>query len=224
MIHFGVTMFQLAATEKALLVVLLVASLAGFGWRFGAVLLRIRAAKPDADFSLWPIASRVRELVWEVMLQAKVIRERPLPGLAHAFVFWGFCAFALVTLNHVAIGFGARFLPPGSFYFQIAAVFAVLVAIGIAGLFIRRFVVRPKWLGELSWESGVIALLIFVLMATYLDALWIGDSKTLWWAHTRGAAHLPPLDPAHQASAPGPQPVFDFPLARRLCENSTTRR
>ena len=31
------------------------------------------------------------------MLQGKVIRERPLPGLAHAFVFWGFCAFALIT-------------------------------------------------------------------------------------------------------------------------------
>ena len=82
------------------------------------------------------------------MLQAKVIRQRPLPGLAHAFVFWGFCAFALVTLNHVAIGFGTRFLAPGSFYFHLAAVFAVLVAISIAGLFVRRFFVRPKWLGE----------------------------------------------------------------------------
>src|SRR5580765_5151092 len=128
MLHFWVRMFQFSATERLLFAVLLAASVAGFGWRFGAVLRTIRKAKPDADFSLLPIGPRIRELVWEVMFQAKVIRERPLPGLAHAFVFWGFCAFALVTLNHVAIGFGAGFLTPGSFYFQLAGVFAVLVA------------------------------------------------------------------------------------------------
>jgi len=190
MLHFGVRMF-----EKLLLAALLVASLAGFWWRFGAVLRRIRAAKPDADFSLFPVGPRVRELVWEVMLQAKVIRERPLPGLAHAFVFWGFCAFALVTLNHIAIGFGIGFLTPGSFYFQLAAVFAVLVAISIAGLFVRRFILRPKWLGELSYQSGVIALLIFVLMATYLAAFWFGDSRSLWWAHTAALLIFVPLIP-----------------------------
>jgi Fe-S oxidoreductase len=190
MLHFWVTMF-----EKLLLGLLLAASLAGFWWRFGAVLRRIRAAKPDADFSLFPVGSRVRELVWEVILQAKVIRERPLPGLAHAFVFWGFCAFALVTLNHLAIGFGAHFLTPGGFYFQLAAVFAVLVAISIAGLFVRRFIQRPKWLGELSYQSGVIALLIFVLMATFLVAFWAGDSKALWWTHTAALLVFLPLIP-----------------------------
>jgi Fe-S oxidoreductase len=129
------------------------------------------------------------------MLQAKVIRERPLPGLAHAFVFWGFCAFALVTLNHIAIGFGMRFLAPGGFYFQLAAVFAVLVAISISGLFVRRFILRPKWLGDLSYQSGVIAVLILALMVTYLAAFRIGDSKTLWWAHTLALLVFLPLIP-----------------------------
>jgi hypothetical protein len=35
------------------------------------------------------------------MLQGKVIEQRPLPGLAHAFVYWGFPTFGLVTLNHI---------------------------------------------------------------------------------------------------------------------------
>jgi Fe-S oxidoreductase len=195
MLHFWVSMFELPVTGKLLLAALLAASLAGFWWRFGAVVSRIRAAKPDADFSLFPLAPRVRELIWEVMLQAKVIRERPLPGLAHAFVFWGFCDFALVTLNHIAIGFGVGFLKPGGFYFQLAAVFAVLVAISISGLFLRRFVSRPKWLGELSYQSGVIAVLIFVLMATYVAAFWMGDSKWLWWAHTAALIVFLPLIP-----------------------------
>ena len=181
--------------EKLLLALLLVASLAGFWWRFGAVLRKVRAAKPDTDFSLFPLGPRIRELVWEVMLQAKVIRERPLPGLAHAFVFWGFCAFALVTLNHIAIGFGMRILASGSFYFQLAAVFAVLVAISIAGLFVRRFFLRPKWLGDLSHHSGVIALLIFVLMVTFLGAFWAGDSKLVWWTHTAALLVFLPLIP-----------------------------
>ena len=189
MLHFWVRMF-----EKLLLGVLLAASVTAFGWRFGAVLRKIRAARPDADFSLSPIGPRIRELVWEVMLQAKVIRERPLPGLAHAFVFWGFCAFALVTLNHIAIGFGVGFLTPGGFYFQLAAVFAVLVAISITGLYIRRFMIRPKWLGELSYQSGVIAFLILILMVTYLFSLAL-DTKFLWWAHTAALLIFLPLIP-----------------------------
>lgn len=180
--------------EKLLLAALLAASVAGFSIRFVPTLRKIRAAKPDADFSLHPIGNRVRDFVWEVVLQAKVIRERPLPGLAHAFVFWGFCAFALITLNHLAIGFDAGFLPPRSFYFAFAAVFALAVAISIAGLFVRRFLIRPRWLGALSPESGVIALLIFILMTTYLASL-AADSKALWWTHTLALLIFLPLIP-----------------------------
>jgi Fe-S oxidoreductase len=180
--------------EEILLAALLAASLAGFWWRFAPVLGRIRAARPDADFSLHPLGPRIRELLWEVLLQAKVIHQRPLPGLAHAFVFWGFCAFALVTLNHLAIGFGKSFLAPGDFYFQFAAVFAILVAVSISALFVRRFLLRPKWLGELSYQSGVIALLILVLMLTYLAALR-SDSKLLWWTHTAALLVFLPLIP-----------------------------
>src|SRR5271167_3501889 len=132
--------------EIAIFLVLLAASAYGFWWRFGRVLRKIRAAKPDPGFSLQPIGKRVWDFFSEVMLQSKVIRERPLPGLAHAFVFWGFCAFALVTLNHCAVGLGVGFLDPegwfGRFYFYLAAAFAVACAVSIAGLFVRRFLVR----------------------------------------------------------------------------------
>src|SRR5271167_2212837 len=98
-------------TREAVAVLLLSAlSLFVFFRRFSRIAGVILSARPDADFELRPLAKRIREFVWEVLCQAKVIRERPLPGLAHAFVFWGFCAFALVTLNHVASAFGLRFL------------------------------------------------------------------------------------------------------------------
>jgi len=187
-------MFEFSLAETLLAAVLLAASAAGFWWRFRGVLHRIRAAKPSP--ALQPLPRRVLDFLWEVMLQAKVIRERPLPGLAHAFVFWGFCVFALITLNHVAAGFNVAFLAPRSPYHYFAAAFAVAVAISIAGLFVRRFLIRPKWLGEkVSIESGFIAGLIFVLMVTYLATFPLGDSKTLWWAHTLALAAFLPLIP-----------------------------
>ncbi|HUX45836.1 MAG TPA: hypothetical protein VMV57_13890, partial [Terracidiphilus sp.] len=179
--------------ERLLFLSLAIASAALFWWRFSPIFRRIVRSRPDPDFHLAPVARRIRDFVWEVLCQSKVIRQRPLPGLAHAFVFWGFCAFVLVTLNHCAVGLGLGFLSPkglfGRFYFYFAALFALACAVGIAGLLVRRFLVRPRWLGEkLSWESGFIALLIFLLMVTYLAAFFVTDSGTtvrvLWWTHT----------------------------------------
>jgi ferredoxin len=178
------------------------------GWlfwrRFGPILKKILASKKDPDFHLFPLGRRVWDFVWEVLCQAKVIEQRPLPGLAHAFVFWGFCAFALVTLNHCAVGFGIGFLDPagwfGRSYLYLAAAFAVACAASILGLFIRRFLVRPRWLGDkLSWESGFIALLIFLLMTTYLAAFFVSDAsvaaRALWWGHTMTLLVFLPLIP-----------------------------
>jgi Fe-S oxidoreductase len=85
----------------------------------------------------------------------------------------------------------------GSFYFRLAAVFGIGVAIGISGLAVRRFVIRPKWLGPLSYESGGIALLILILMITYLATFLPGaeDSRALWWSHTLAILIFLPLIP-----------------------------
>ena len=190
--------------ESGLLVLCLLGSAALFFWRFGPILRNILHSKKDADFSLSPVGRRVWEFFWEVLCQGKVIRQRPLPGLAHAFVFWGFLAFALVSLNHLANGVGLGFLSPegivGRFYFMFAAAWALLVAISIAGLFVRRFFVRPIWLGEkLSYESGWIAFLIFLLMVSYLGAFFVSDGgtgvKALWWTHTLALVVFLPLIP-----------------------------
>ncbi len=187
---------------KVLLTLVLTVSLGAFFWRFLPILRIIRAAKPEPGYSLsdWP--ARLGRFVWEVLLQAKVIEQRPLPGLAHAFVFWGFLAFGLVTADHIARGYGLSLMSHasgwGQIYFGFAAGFAALTAVSIAGLFVRRFLVRPKWLGEtLSWESGLIALLIFVLMLTYLfDWSRAGQGGAInWWVHTLALFTFLPLIP-----------------------------
>ncbi len=189
-------MFQPTSIDTFLFALALMASASGFLRRFGPVVATIQAAKPDPGFALTNVPGRVRDFVWEVLLQGKVIRERPLPGLAHALVFWGFLAFALITVNHFAGGFGLAFLQPRSVYAYVAGAFAVAVAISITGLFVRRFFVRPKWLGEhVSKESGVIAALILVLMLTYLATFWYEDSRVLWWSHTLALLVFLPLVP-----------------------------
>jgi Fe-S oxidoreductase len=190
-------------TERLVLVLLIVASVALFWARFGRVVARIRKSKRDAEFSLHPIWGRIWSFFSEVLCQAKVIRERTLPGLAHAFVFWGFCVFALVTLNHIATGLGfpmfRREQGVGAFYWWFAFTFAGLVAVAITGLFIRRFVVQPKWLEPLSYESGVIAGLIFLLMISYMPMWWFPESsavgRALWWIHTLALLTFLPLIP-----------------------------
>ncbi len=96
--------------SKLLLLVLIVLSALLFWRRFAFVLRQIRTARPDPDNHWGSIARRGWTFFSEVLCQSKVIKERPLPGIAHAFVFWSFCAFAVVTLNHVATGFGVPFL------------------------------------------------------------------------------------------------------------------
>jgi hypothetical protein len=190
--------------EKLLFLLLILASGALFWRRFGPIFHKILQSRKDPDFHLAPVGRRIWDFFTEVICQVKVIQQRPLPGLAHAFVFWGFCAFALVTLNHAAVGFGIGFLDPaawyGRIYFYLAAAFAIACAVSIAGLFIRRFFVRPRWLGnKVSSESGVIAGLIFLLMLTYLAAFFTTDTapaaRILWWIHTLTLLLFLPLIP-----------------------------
>lgn len=197
-------MFALPLFERVIFLLCVTASAAGFWFRFRRVALNIFSSKPDPDFSLASIGDRAAGFLRNVILQEKVIRERPLPGIAHALVFWGFCAFGLVTANHLASGIGLAFLSRqsglGSFYYGMAAIFGVAVSVSITGLFIRRFLVRPPWLGKtVSVESGVISGLILVLMFTYLGSLTVAEAtpaaRAIWWAHTLALLVFLPLVP-----------------------------
>jgi Fe-S oxidoreductase len=178
--------------ERTLLAFLILASAAGFWVRFRPVVRVLSRAQPDAGIRFGSFTSRVKAFIGEVLLQRKVIAQRPAAGIAHALVFWGFCAFALVTIDHIATGFGAPILSRdsgfGRAYFGFAALFAIAVAVSITALAIRRFAEQPVWLGKVSPESGAIAALIFLLMLTYLAGRTLGETSAaahaMWWAHT----------------------------------------
>ena len=134
-------------------------------------------------------AERTARFLWEVVLQAKVIAEKPFVGIAHALVFWGFVAFAGYSATQFLKGLHLVDLT-GTAIFRLYAValvpFAVGVLAGILFLLVRRVVVRPEALGALSWESVLIGTFIATLMVTFLLDFRLEPgpaAEVNWWVH-----------------------------------------
>src|SRR4051812_13199324 len=164
-----------------------------FAGAFAAqVARRVRIiAAGTGSFSIDHPAFRVRRFLLDVLLQRQTIRERPVVGLSHALVFWGFVAFAGYTAAEFLRGLGiVDVTGSGAFRaYRLALVpFAAAVLLGILFLLIRRAIVRPVGLGSsVSRESVAIALFIVTLMATFLLGFRL-DEATLagrvnWWTH-----------------------------------------
>jgi Fe-S oxidoreductase len=152
--------------------------------------VQIIATAPNT-FSVDRLGFRASRFLLDVVLQRRTIRERPLTGLMHAFVFWGFVAFGGYTLVEFLYGLGIVDLTHARWFHAYRAAltpFAAAVLCGILYLLVRRVVVRPVALGAtLSVESVVIALFIATLMITFLLTFRMEEGSTAervnWWAH-----------------------------------------
>jgi Fe-S oxidoreductase len=152
--------------------------------------LRLIASAPNT-FSFTQPGARIGRFIVDVLGQRQTIAERPAAGIAHAFVFWGFLAFAGYTATEFLYGLGiADFTRTRWFdaYRLALTPFAIAVLAGITYLLIRRAIVRPVGLGErISVESIVIAIFIIVLMTTFLATWRLDDASTPgrvnWWVH-----------------------------------------
>lgn len=152
--------------------------------------VRLIAAAPN-NFSIEHPGSRAARFLIDVVGQRRTIRERPVAGLAHALVFWGFVAFGGYTLAEFLHGLGIVDVTGTrgfQVYRQVLAPFAVAVLAGILYLLVRRVVFRPVSLGtKVSGESVLIAVFIATLMATFLlDGRLVEGSiadRVNWWTH-----------------------------------------
>jgi len=152
--------------------------------------VRLIAAAPNT-FSIDRLGVRAGRFLIDVVLQRKTIGERPLAGLAHALVFWGFVAFGGFTVTEFFRGLGIVDLTATRWfqaYRMVLTPFAVGVLAGIVHLLIRRAVIRPAGLGDkVSVESIVIGLFIATLMVTFLLGPRLDESspagRANWWVH-----------------------------------------
>ena len=180
----------MAVIERTVLAIATLASAAYFAIAVKRRLAPMFEAK-ERNLPFDRIGHRIWAVFCEVLLQTRVLRERPVPGLLHALVMWGFFAFAWVTVEHFATGLrGYEHSGEPGWYADFAAGWAVAVLVGIAGLGVRRFAIRPSALGpRLSGTSALVAAHIVVLMATYLLDWTALDPPSLawrvnWWVHT----------------------------------------
>jgi len=182
---------EFSTWEQALLAILVAATIALFVYNVRPRVRAILAGKSDRVRT-----DRVGRRLWtafkEVLLQTRVIGGRPVAGAMHAAVFGGFLFFALETTDHFLKPYGIRFLRAlfgeggAPAYKLVVAAWAVLVSAGILGLAFRRFVMVKTSPDPKSWSSGVVALLILVLMVTFLYAQAPPPpalAKANWWLH-----------------------------------------
>ena len=157
---------------STLILWLLVVMFAGAFVAQVATRVRLIWAAPNT-FSVDDLGFRIRRFLIDVVGQRQTIAERPIAGLAHAFVFWGFIAFAGYTAIEFLYGLGIVDLTRSWWFYAYRVVltpFAAGVLAGIVVLAVRRAWVRPIALGAtVSKESIVIALLIATLMVTFLS-------------------------------------------------------
>ena len=148
--------------------------------------------KGTGNFPFDNILFRSKKVFFEFILQKKVLSQRFWPGLMHAFVFWGFIFFSIITIDHFLLGYNIHFF---NYKFKIfyanffGIPWSIFVLVGILSLAYRRFITRPIYLGDkLSYTSGLVALFISLLMVTYLIDVFSTNHQTIfmkinWWMH-----------------------------------------
>ena len=154
----------------------------------------MRLGKPTARFD--DVPARVRKEAVVVLGQKKLL-QRFVPGLVHAFIFWGFLVlFPTILLALVGVVDRDGFLPSGAplswlerqgWFVLLVDVFVVLVLAGVAAaLFIRKVQRPPRFEGSHLGEADLILALIAGIVTTLLlwhasrIALGLGEAPAGW--------------------------------------------
>ncbi|MEO8357837.1 MAG: (Fe-S)-binding protein [Chloroflexota bacterium] len=139
----------------------------------------------------WSLAwKRIGELIVKVGLFQPVFRFRLGPSILHALIGWGFLTFLLINLADLIYAYtGFKLLENtggfGNSYRLIADVAGVAILVGIIGMAVRRFIIRPKNLSTrestllhpkarsgIRRDSAIVAAFVF----THNAARLLGES------------------------------------------------
>jgi len=140
---------MLSPIEKVLFVLAVAASLY-FTYRgVRRIISHIGSGHGRPDWSL--VWKRIGDLIVKVGLFKPVFRLRLGPSILHGLIGWGFLTFLLINLADLIYAFtNFKLLESlgavGNFYRLLADVAGVAIIVGIIGMVIRRFLVRPKTL------------------------------------------------------------------------------
>ncbi|NTW34280.1 MAG: 4Fe-4S dicluster domain-containing protein [Bacteroidetes bacterium] len=162
--------------KQIIFILLLIISFGILAYSLKRIFLFIRLTKP---FKIEHIGRHIIEMFKVAFFQTKIFR-RPVLGLMHAFVFWGFCIILFGSLELMIDGVSGyeKSLSFLGFIYNILIisgdVFAWLVLIAICVFFARRVFLHVKRFSGIemkhkSHQDANFALsLIFVLMVTLI--------------------------------------------------------
>jgi Fe-S oxidoreductase len=156
---------------------------------FSAFILRIRLVlKGRRDSIKRSAGRRLPYALFETFSEKHVLRTRFFPGFFHALIFWGFVLFLFSTVSMLLEGFfNVELLGEGKVSVSIrflTDIFALFVSVGVVGLALRRFILKPEALhlpnpdngvilkskvkSHPQFKSAIVLFLIFFLMITYI--------------------------------------------------------
>ncbi len=112
-----------------------------------------------------------------VIGQRRLFRDF-IPGVAHAFIFWGFCILAIgygiffLTAHEIHEGFLADILPQAliNLYLGLQDVFAFLVLLGILYGFFNHFIRRYERLSNNFDAAFVLSLILLIIVSFFLTS------------------------------------------------------
>ncbi len=188
---------------KIVISTLIAVSFSLFFAQLGNVVRRILQSTPEPPGQGYALGHRLWNFVWQVLCQANVIQRRPIAGVAHAFLLWGFFAFLVAELDHFTRIFGIALIDRdselGVFYFWLFFLFAAGLTAAIAILILRRHIFKAESLDPITHQTTLTLVLIFIVAITMLPLWWMSDPTLLgdlvWWLHTLAVLVLVPLLP-----------------------------
>jgi heterodisulfide reductase subunit C len=186
--HLGKSVLALSLIGPAFLLIALAVAGGAFARRAYQLFRFVRLGRPVHRFR--DVPKRIEQEVTVVLGQRKLL-QRVVPGLMHAFIFWGF----LVLLTTIAEalgevfqrGFAIPFIGHSGWLGLVQDVFAVLVIVGVAmAVFIRKVQRPERFKGSHLEEADFILLMILGIILTLLAlngtkiALGINESPKAW--------------------------------------------
>ena len=169
---------------SAVALALVVAVAGGLFLRRAHFLYRlVRLGKPAGRGG--DVGRRVQAEATIVLGQRKLL-QRLVPGVVHAFIFWGFVVLfptiVMALLGAVDRDWTLPWLGHQGWFFLLVDVFCVLVLVGVTAAFLIRKVQRParfegSHLGEADLILGLIALIVTTLLLWHASQIALGINE-----------------------------------------------
>ena len=121
-----------------------------------------------------------------IVLGQRKLLQRLVPGVVHAFIFWGFVVLfptiVMALLGAVDRDWTLPWLGHQGWFFLLVDVFCVLVLVGVTAAFLIRKVQRParfegSHLGEADLILGLIALIVTTLLLWHASQIALGINE-----------------------------------------------